>query len=86
MQYWVEWMPAYGFMSGRVWPVPRTQGCLRLHQNAAREFFTLARRQHAGLHCSNSTEDATLGKNAPRLQDYNDPDPPRSILILFAGL
>ena len=26
-------------------------------------------------------EDATLGQNAPRPQDYNDPDPPKSILI-----
>ncbi|HEY5811458.1 MAG TPA: L,D-transpeptidase, partial [Terrimicrobiaceae bacterium] len=43
MQYWVEWMPAYGFHVGSVWPIPRTHGCLRLHQNAAREFFQLAR-------------------------------------------
>jgi hypothetical protein len=43
MQDWVEWMPAYGFHVGSVWPVPRTHGCLRLHQNAAGEFFTLAR-------------------------------------------
>jgi lipoprotein-anchoring transpeptidase ErfK/SrfK len=39
MQYLVEWMPAYGFHVGSVWPIPRTHGCLRLHQNAAREFF-----------------------------------------------
>jgi hypothetical protein len=34
-------MPSYGFYVGSVWPVP--QACLRLHQNAAGEFFPLAR-------------------------------------------
>jgi len=32
MQYWVEWMPGYGFHVGSVWPVPRTHGCLRLEK------------------------------------------------------
>jgi lipoprotein-anchoring transpeptidase ErfK/SrfK len=38
-----QWMPAYGFYVGSVWSIPRTHGCLRLHQSAAREFFELAR-------------------------------------------
>ena len=81
MQYWVEWMPAYGFHVGSVWPVPRTHGCLRLHQNAAREFFQLARIGTPVRIAETQPEDATLGKNPPRPQDYNDPDPPMSILI-----
>ncbi|HEY5706832.1 MAG TPA: L,D-transpeptidase [Terrimicrobiaceae bacterium] len=81
MQYWVEWMPAYGFHVGSVWPVPRTHGCLRLHQNAAREFFKLARLGTPVYIGHTQPEDATLGKNPPRPQDYNDPDPPKSVLI-----
>jgi lipoprotein-anchoring transpeptidase ErfK/SrfK len=81
MQYWVEWMPAYGFHVGSVWPVPRTHGCLRLHQNAGREFFQLARIGTPVHIAETQPEDATLGKNPPRPQDYNDPDPPMSILI-----
>jgi lipoprotein-anchoring transpeptidase ErfK/SrfK len=81
MQYWVEWMPAYGFHVGSVWPIPRTHGCLRLHQNAAREFFELARVGTPVYIANTQPEDATLGKNRPRPQDYNDPDPPGSILI-----
>jgi lipoprotein-anchoring transpeptidase ErfK/SrfK len=81
MQYWVEWMPAYGFHVGSVWPTPRTHGCLRLHQNAAREFFDLARVGTPVYIAQTQPEDATLGQNPPRPQDYNDPDPPKSILI-----
>ncbi|HEY5742597.1 MAG TPA: L,D-transpeptidase [Terrimicrobiaceae bacterium] len=81
MQYWVEWMPAYGFHVGSVWPIPRTHGCLRLHQNAAREFFQLARVGTPVYIANTQPEDATLGQNPPRPQDYNDPDPPKSILI-----
>jgi lipoprotein-anchoring transpeptidase ErfK/SrfK len=85
MQYWVEWMPAYGFHVGSVWPVPRTHGCLRLHQNAAREFYELARIGTPVHIAQTQPEDATLGKNPPRPQDYNDPDPPKSILISSAA-
>ena len=81
MQYWVEWMPAYGFHVGSVWPIPRTHGCLRLHQNAAREFFQLARIGTPVYIANTQPEDATLGKNPQRPQDYNDPDPPKGILI-----
>jgi lipoprotein-anchoring transpeptidase ErfK/SrfK len=81
MQYWVEWMPAYGFHVGSVWPIPRTHGCLRLHQNAAREFFELARVGTPVYIAQTQPEDSTLGKNPPRPHDYNDPDPPKSFLI-----
>jgi lipoprotein-anchoring transpeptidase ErfK/SrfK len=81
MQYWVEWMPAYGFHVGSVWPVPRTHGCLRLHKNAAREFFELARLGTPVYIARRQPEDATLGQNVPRPRDYNDPDPPNAFLI-----
>jgi lipoprotein-anchoring transpeptidase ErfK/SrfK len=81
MQYWVEWMPAYGFHVGSVWPTPRTHGCLRLHRNAAREFFELARIGTPVYIAQTQPEDATIGKNQPRPQDYNDPDPPKTVLI-----
>jgi lipoprotein-anchoring transpeptidase ErfK/SrfK len=81
MQYWVEWMPAYGFHMGSVWPVPRTHGCLRLHKNAAREFFELARIGTPVYIAQRQPEDATLGQNPPRPRDYNDPDPPSSFMI-----
>lgn len=81
MQYWVEFYPAYGFHMGSVWPVPRTHGCLRLHENAAREFYELVRIGTPISIAANQPEDATLGKNAPRPQDYNDPDPPNAYLI-----
>ena len=66
MQYWVEFLPAYGFHVGSVWPVPRTHGCLRLHQNAAREFFQLARIGTPVYIAQTQPEDATLGKSPPR--------------------
>jgi lipoprotein-anchoring transpeptidase ErfK/SrfK len=81
MQYWVEWMPAYGFHMGAVWPIPRTHGCLRLHKNAAREFFELARIGTPVYIAQRQPEDATLGQNQPRPHDYNDPDAPSSFLI-----
>ena len=84
MQYWVEFAPAYGFHVGSVWPVPRTHGCLRLHQNAAREFFELARIGTPVSIAEVQAEDATLGKNPARPQDYADPDPPSAFLISSA--
>lgn len=81
MQYWVEFMPAYGFHVGSVWPMPRTHGCLRLHQNAAREFFELVRLGTPVYIANTQPEDATLGKNPPRPKDYADPDPPKPVLI-----
>lgn len=74
-------MPAYGFHVGSVWPIPRTHGCLRLHQNAARQFFALARIGTPVYIAQTQPEDATLGMNQPRPQGYNDPDPPKGILI-----
>lgn len=81
MQYWVGFAPGYGFHVGSVWPVPRTHGCLRLHINAAREFYEIVRIGTPVSIAQSQPEDATLGKNPPRPQDYNDPDPPKAFMI-----
>ena len=44
--------------------------------NAAREFFTLARVGAQVYIAQTQPKDATWGEGAPRLQDYNDSDPP----------
>ncbi len=81
MQYWVAFYPAYGFHVGSVWPTPRTHGCLRLHENAAREFYEIVRMGTPVNIANTQPEDETIGKNAPRPQDYNDPDPPKAFTI-----
>lgn len=81
MQYWVGFYPAYGFHVGSVWPIPRTHGCLRLHQNAAREFYELVRNGTPVNISETQPEDATIGKDHHRPTDYNDPDPPATFLI-----
>jgi lipoprotein-anchoring transpeptidase ErfK/SrfK len=80
MAYWVEFKPAYGFHQGAVWPIPHSHGCLRLHPQAAPRFFALV---HSGTPVNiaqTQPEDATVGKNAPRPADYNDPDLPAAVL------
>ena len=84
MQYWVSFYPAYGFHVGSVWPTPRTHGCLRLHENAAREFYEIVRLGTPVSIANTQPEDATLGKNPPRPQDYNDHDPAKSFTISSA--
>lgn len=84
MQYWVGFSPGYGFHVGSVWPTPRTHGCLRLHENAAREFYEIVRIGTPVNIANTQPEDATLGKNPPRPQDYNDPDPPKTFTISSA--
>jgi hypothetical protein len=81
MAYWVEFAPAYGFHQGAVWPIAHSHGCLRLHPNAAPKFFALV---HTGTPVNiaqTQPEDATIGREVRRPQDYNDPDPPASYMI-----
>ncbi len=80
MPYWVEWMPAYGFHTGSVWPTPRTMGCLRLHKNVAPKFFDLVRVGTPVHIAETQPEDQTLGRNVRRPSDYADPDPHPAIL------
>jgi hypothetical protein len=81
MAYWCEFLPAYGFHEGFVWPVPRTHGCLRLHKNVAPKFFALVQNGTPVSIATTQPEDATLGRNLARPQDYRDPDPPASLMI-----
>ncbi len=81
MAYWVEFSPAYGFHEGAVWPIPRTHGCLRLHKNVAPKFFALAKMGTPINISETQPEDATLGKDLKRPQDYQAPDPAPHIII-----
>ena len=81
MAFWVEFLPAYGFHEGAVWPIPRTHGCLRLHKNVAPKFYELARLGTPVSIAETQPEDATHGRNLRRPTDYADPDPPAHLLI-----
>jgi len=81
MQYWVEFSPMYGFHQGYVWPVARTHGCLRLHKNVAPKFFALVQNGTPVDIAATQPEDETIGRNVPRPNDYNDPDPAPSYMI-----
>ncbi len=79
MGYWCEFKSGYGIHQGWVHPGPRTKGCIRLHYNAAPKFFAIVP-TGTPLNISYSQpEDATIGKNVPRPQDYNDPEWPPSV-------
>jgi hypothetical protein len=81
MAWWSEFTPGYGFHEGAVWPIPRTHGCIRLHHNAAPKFYALAKVGTPVSIAQSQPEDATVGKNMKRPQDYADPDPAPAILI-----
>jgi hypothetical protein len=81
MPYWVEFKAGYGFHEGYVHPVPRSHGCLRLHKNVAPKFFALVQNGTPIRIAHSQPEDKTFGRNIPRPQDYQDPDPPNSFLI-----
>jgi hypothetical protein len=81
MAWWVEFTSGYGFHEGAVWPIPRTHGCVRLHHNVAPKFYALAKTGTPVNIAQNQPEDATIGKDLKRPQDYKDPDPPKPILI-----
>ena len=81
MPYWVEFSPGYGFHLGWVWPVPKSHGCIRLHANDAGDFWELTKVGTPIKIANTQPEDATLGANFKRPQDYNDPDLPLPMLI-----
>lgn len=86
MAYWVEFSPAYGFHQGYVWNVPRSHGCLRLHQNVAPKFYALVGIGTPVNIANTQPEDATIGADAtrPGPEHYLAPDPPNSVLISSA--
>jgi hypothetical protein len=81
MADWVGFAPGYGFHEGYVWPVPRSHGCLRIHQNAIRKFYQLVQIGTPVIIAQSLPEDATIGANVAHPTDYKDPDPPASVLI-----
>jgi L,D-transpeptidase catalytic domain len=81
MAWWCEFSPGYGFHEGAVWPIPRTHGCLRLHKNAAPKFYALAKIGTPVNIAQTQPEDATIGRNLARPNDYNDPDPAASFMV-----
>ena len=81
MPYWVEFKSGYGFHAGYVHPVPRTHGCLRIHNNVAPKFFELVQPGTPIFIANSLPEDTDIGKNLRRPQDYKDPDPARSYLV-----
>jgi hypothetical protein len=84
MAYWCEFKPAYGFHEGFVWNVPRTHGCIRLHKEAAARLFALVRIGTPVYIASSLPEDRTHGGQVRKLDQRNDPDPPRSHLMSSA--
>ncbi len=84
MAYWCEFLPAYGFHEGFVWPQPHTHGCVRLHREAAARLFALV---HVGTPVSISSsqpEDRLYGSQVRKLDQSRDPDPARSFMLSSA--
>jgi hypothetical protein len=81
MAYWCEFLPAYGFHEGFVWNVPRTHGCIRLHREAAARFYALVNIGTPVHIASTQPEDAKYGHLVRKLDQRNDPDPPRSLMM-----
>ena len=81
MGYWCEFAPAYGIHAGWVWPYAKSHGCIRVHFNVAPSFFELVRVGTPVAIAHSQPEDATLGKNLRRPQDFNDPEFPPNILL-----
>jgi hypothetical protein len=81
MAYWCEFQPAYGFHEGFVWSEPRTHGCIRLHREAAARLFELVK-VGTPVHIAHSQpEDTQFGHFVRKLDQRNDPNPSRSLLM-----
>lgn len=80
MGYWCEFKSGYGIHAGWVHPAPRTHGCVRLHFNVAPKFFALVKEGTPLYIADTQPEDATIGRNVPRPQDYANPEWPPHIL------
>lgn len=81
MAYWCEFKPAYGFHEGFVWSVPRTHGCIRLHKEAAARLFALVQPGTPVNISTTQPEDRQFGHFVRKLDQRNDPDPPRSLMM-----
>ena len=81
MAYWCEFLPAYGFHEGFVWGVPRTHGCIRMHREAAARFYALVNIGTPVQIATTQPEDTQYGHFVRKLDQRNDPDPPRSLMM-----
>lgn len=81
MAYWCEFKPAYGFHEGFVWSIPRTHGCIRLHREAAARLFALVKVGTPVNISSSQPEDRQYGHFVRKLDQRNDPNPPRERLM-----
>ena len=84
MAYWCEFASAYGFHEGFVWSEPHTHGCVRMHKEAAARFFALVKIGTPVSIASSFPEDAKYGHLVRKLDQRNDPDPPRSYMMSSA--
>lgn len=81
LPYWVQFYPAYGFHVGWIWPVPRTHGCVRLHENVAADFYDIVSIGNTVIIADHLPEDQTIGRNLRRPSDYEAPDPSNEFLV-----
>ncbi len=81
MPYWVEFLPGYGFHQGWVWPIPRSHGCIRLHESDAGKFYELVKVGTPVKIANTQPEDMILGARFRRPTDYNSPDQPAPALV-----
>jgi len=81
MAYWCEFASAYGFHEGFVWSEPHTHGCVRMHKEAAARFFALVKIGTPVSIASSHPEDRQYGHLVRKLDQRNDPDPPRSFMM-----
>lgn len=84
MAYWCEFKTAYGFHEGFVWSIPRTHGCIRMHREAAARFFALVNVGTPVNISRTQPEDSKFGHFVRKLDQRNDPDPPRSLMMSSA--
>ncbi|HWB04746.1 MAG TPA: L,D-transpeptidase [Verrucomicrobiales bacterium] len=80
MPFWVEFKSAYGFHGGWIQPYNATHGCVRLPWNVAPKFFALVPTGTPINISTSQPEDATIGRNIPRINDGPAPEWPKDIL------
>jgi hypothetical protein len=80
MPFWTEFQSAYGFHAGWIQPVNSTHGCVRLPWNVAPKFWALVPVGTRINIAPSQPEDATIGRNVPRLNDGPAPEWPKEVL------
>jgi enterochelin esterase-like enzyme len=81
MPFWCGFAHGYGFHQGYVWPTPHTHGVIRLDKQAAPRFFELMQTGTPIEIADTQPEDATVGRNVQRPDDYREPDSTAAFMI-----